>query len=1639
MAAEAPLVPASQHAGGALVVVDPDGQEAPLSLRKYHIDVHLEDGFARTTIDQTYFNHELRQLEGTFYFPLPADASLSRLAMYVDGNLMEGGMAERDYARQVFETIVARRKDPALLEWVDGTTFRMRVFPLEARQEKRIILSYTQRLPVLYGRMEYRFPAGHSLGVVRDWSFHARVKNGVPLAWNCESHSLKETKEGADLLLDLAAQQVKPDRDVVLQLFDRQPTANGDEAIRFSSTEHEGAKYLMLRFRLELPSLGERPPRHWVFLFESSGDRDPLLARTQIEVIRSLLANAEADDTFAVLTAGTNVHTFADEPRPVTAANVEAAIAFLETTHLIGALDLGKALTEADRLLKAGKNQPYLVHVGSGIAALGERREDVLVKHLGEGVRYVGIGVGKRWGNRWMRTAADQTGGYVTQINPNEPISWRAFEVANILNAPRLLNLRVADETEQVRFLPWSHVITPGEEVCAIARLGPEAPKLPESVILMGTLDDKPFRRVLAVREVTRDAAYLPRTWVKLEIDRLLAENATENKDRIVALSKAMYVMTPFTSLLVLENEGMYRQYHVDGGRKDHWAMYPCPPQIPVVHEPLTGTPLPKGNDPRPPAPRRVSEVLQTILVRRPRPLLSVPTQPQQDEESSFLDALQVVSGAYALSGDLARVHADVLRNVTLVGGDLAGQPAGMELTRVEGGVPALPQQAVPWFPGQGFGIGGAGLAGAAGLGGGGIGGIGGLPFGGLGMLRPKVGAGAAVGAAVEEPIDIPFLPSAGWKYQPAAPASVKMGFESLVDDLHHGQVRWGPVPTSRVNGPARTVPMDTEESLARLANGYRPPSLLYHRPRLTHDERVFSDLMAYAPGMQTTRADILAAVEAEAGNASSPGTGRIDPAARQLIDKARTSTWTHVVMTGENGKPTLTLVHDGQGHYIYERVLPWGLQERAICDGLTVWHLYPELAVGARRRQSRFHLQEFIRLAPWILPPVEDLARGADLLWVNHRTVALIPRESDLTRGRADQTATHTRIHLIFREDGRLEERRLLEMPSGRTLLRETYDNRAVKLLDARGVEVSVRRLVLSAATEPELKPDDRDLLVLPMPPRTLEWLRETHPAARNLPHQEMDTEVLLALVASESVTHVRRQALDTLARALPATSARQLGLMALMSDQPPPLGQQWRGRELLARFPGHPLARYLLPHYDPYHENRVKPGRTENTGEGFLARLNVLQVLASRLTKNQSVKKDGPARRADRKRALRYMRRNAGSHLGWAMLALRDDEGGGDEGSERAVAEAYRLFEDLPDIGDAARYEYARHLLKHDRVQEARAIFRTLYTKALEEGELPRIDQSFRQALRGNGRETDEWQAWMEQTARQLIAAKRRPEVAALARQCWELGDQELADRLVELALNPQTVEAERLPTILAVIEYLSQSCQHAKADQLLQTLLTRPAFAQQAALWRLGAFLATKRQLPARQRTYLERAIDLEYRQMPNVIDLSAVQNDFALLLTHYQQMAWAMAALEIEPSTDFLVRVVRATDRWRSLGGDGSAVCRRAGWIFQTLGARELAWEYFTMSVSRDSYETSSWAGLAEELKGTGDRQLVDRAYAAAFDVERVEPGILLSRAENLQEMGQTVAARRLLQQIAEGSWPSNAQEIQAKAREQLEGR
>src|SRR5260370_1273212 len=211
---------------------------------------------------------------------------------------------------------------------------------------------------------------------------------------------------------------------------------------------------------------------------------------------------------------------------------------------------------------------------------------------MGVSVRVLGRprpAIGPRSGGDHSRaTAQPRAGRHLCPAGPRPPRQAggepaRAGDPAERGPGARVPAVGVSDGGPN-RYLTFTSLAAHGEEVCAVTRLG-AAEKLPQTLTVRGTLDGRPFERELAVKDVAAKAGYLPRTWAKLEIERLLAEDALEHKKEIVELSKAMCVMTPFTSLLVLESEAMYQQYKVERGRKDHWALYGCPDKIPVFPE----------------------------------------------------------------------------------------------------------------------------------------------------------------------------------------------------------------------------------------------------------------------------------------------------------------------------------------------------------------------------------------------------------------------------------------------------------------------------------------------------------------------------------------------------------------------------------------------------------------------------------------------------------------------------------------------------------------------------------------------------------------------------------------------------------------------------------------------------------------------------------------------------------------------------------------------------------------------------------------------------------------------------------------------------------------------------------------------
>lgn len=117
-----------------------------LELQELEVRAVIDGMIVFTEVHMSFYNPEERQREGRFAMLLPDNASVSRFAMEIGNKWQEGEIVETQKARQTYEDFLHRRQDPALLEQDSANYYRARIFPIAPRTKKRIILSYSHQL-----------------------------------------------------------------------------------------------------------------------------------------------------------------------------------------------------------------------------------------------------------------------------------------------------------------------------------------------------------------------------------------------------------------------------------------------------------------------------------------------------------------------------------------------------------------------------------------------------------------------------------------------------------------------------------------------------------------------------------------------------------------------------------------------------------------------------------------------------------------------------------------------------------------------------------------------------------------------------------------------------------------------------------------------------------------------------------------------------------------------------------------------------------------------------------------------------------------------------------------------------------------------------------------------------------------------------------------------------------------------------------------------------------------------------------------------------------------------------------------------------------------------------------------------------
>lgn len=130
-------------------------------LKTLTVDVQVQDQMAITHVDHIFQNETNNPLEGIFIFPLPEEAIVTSLTVWIDGVPVDASIQDSDTARAIYETEVKNGLSPALLEDMGDNIFKLSVYPIDEvgqlMSERRIEITYAELLPYAAGTISYRF------------------------------------------------------------------------------------------------------------------------------------------------------------------------------------------------------------------------------------------------------------------------------------------------------------------------------------------------------------------------------------------------------------------------------------------------------------------------------------------------------------------------------------------------------------------------------------------------------------------------------------------------------------------------------------------------------------------------------------------------------------------------------------------------------------------------------------------------------------------------------------------------------------------------------------------------------------------------------------------------------------------------------------------------------------------------------------------------------------------------------------------------------------------------------------------------------------------------------------------------------------------------------------------------------------------------------------------------------------------------------------------------------------------------------------------------------------------------------------------------------------------------------------------
>ncbi len=566
---EPPWIPPRPHPPHPRPIPRPRPFEHFLAVKSQSFAAEVVDGVAVVKVDQTFHNSYAHQIEGTYMFPLAEDASVSGFSMFVDGREMKGEVLDRDDARRIYQDIVSKMRDPALLEYVGSRLYKARIFPIPPNGDVRVKLQYTQTLKIDAGlaslvlplKADARTPEpAKSTSVVVKIRSQAPIKNVFSSSHPVSVH--RESDHEASVSYETS--DTRSDEDFVMHYL----LSDEDFGLAWL-TYRDGSEdgYFMARIAPKAKIDSDKVlAKDIAFVFDTSGSMSGEKIKQAQKALKFCLSHLNAEDRF-------NIVPFSHEARPfknglvaANSENVEEALQFVEKLEASGGTNINDALLESLKASPEDGGRPYMIaFMTDGQPTIGETEPKRILNHVKDAnasrVRLFVFGVGDDVNTQLLDRLAEENHGTRQYVRPGEDLEIKVSNFYRKVADPVMSDLEIewGRLTARDVFPPRLPDLFSGGELVVVGRYDGSGSCAIELTGRRGeTRERYVYERTAPERETKH--GFLPRLWAIRKIGYLLDEirlhgENEELKDEVVRLAKRFGIVTPYTAYLVTEDE----------------------------------------------------------------------------------------------------------------------------------------------------------------------------------------------------------------------------------------------------------------------------------------------------------------------------------------------------------------------------------------------------------------------------------------------------------------------------------------------------------------------------------------------------------------------------------------------------------------------------------------------------------------------------------------------------------------------------------------------------------------------------------------------------------------------------------------------------------------------------------------------------------------------------------------------------------------------------------------------------------------------------------------------------------------------------------------------------------------------------